>query len=167
MYVVDDNTGIGGKTETFVIPGTGVTFGFEEQVGNGTINTDPIPAETGVVSSLEVTLDAPGGGGGGTFSSGGDAGYSYASFELDGNFYTIYAYGGEGGDAGDLGGGGGNGGSFLIPQALINNPLFTYTASLGANGNSSTGTTPGTGGGPQFQGQPNSRSGGNLSLIHI
>ena len=81
MYVVDDNTGIGGKTEVFVIPGTGVTFGFEEQVGNGTINTDPIPAETGVVeTSLEVTLDAPGGGGGGTFSSGGDAGYSYASF---------------------------------------------------------------------------------------
>ena len=161
MYVVDDNTGIGGKTEVFVIPGTGVTFQSEEQLGNGTINTDPVPAETGVVALLEVNLKAPGGGGGGTFSSGGDAGYSYASFELDGNFYTIYAYGGEGGDAGDLGGGGGTGGSFLIPQELINNPLFTYTADLGANGNSSTGTTPGTGGGDQFEGNPIGGSGGS------
>ena len=161
MYVVDDNTGIGGKTEVFVIPGTGVTFGFEEQVGNGTINTDPIPAETGVVkASLEVTLEV-------LVEVVEEHSQAVVMLDIvthpfsDGNFYTIYAYGGEGGDAGDLGGGGGTGGSFLIPQALINNPLFTYTASLGANGNPSTGTNPGPGGGPQFQGQPNSRSGGN------
>jgi len=161
MYVVDDNTGIGGKTEVFVIPGTGVSFGFEEQVGEGVINTDPIPAETGEVTQLQVTLDAPGGGGGGTFSDGGDAGYAYASFQLDGSFYTIYAYGGEGGQAGDSGGAGGAGGSFLIPQELIDNPLFSYTTNAGSDGAAGSGTSPGSGAGPQFQGAASTRSGGN------
>jgi hypothetical protein len=47
---------------------------------------------------------APGGGGADSDNNGGDAGYAYATFTVDGTSYTITANGGDGGTAGSVGG---------------------------------------------------------------
>lgn len=162
MYVVNDNTVIGGKPDVFVIPGTGITFRSDELSGAGTINTSPVPASEGDVTRLDVELRAPGGGGGGSSVGGTDGGYAYATFSLDGSNYTVYAYGGSGGSSGDSGGAGGSGGGVLIPAALQNDPRFTWEFLDGADGTTGGQTGQGTvpGGGPTFDGTPVSGSGG-------
>lgn len=164
-YVVNNATVIGEKIDVFTVPGTGVTFQFDELNSAGTINMNPVPAATGNVSIIEVDLRGPGGGGAGSNSNAGDAGYSYATFTLDGQSYTIYAYGGKGGKSGSSGGAGGDGGTVLIPQGLIDNPDFTYTINNGATGSTGGSTGPGSaqGAGPADPGtnQPLSGSGGD------
>ena len=162
MYVVNDNTIIGGKPDVFVIPGTGITFRSDELSGSGTINTSPVPASEGDVTRLDVELRAPGGGGGGSSVAGTDGGYAYATFSLDGNNYTVYVYGGEGGGSGDSGGTGGSGGGVLIPSQLENDPRFTWEFLEGEDGDTGGVTGQGIvpGGGPTFDGIPVSGSGG-------
>jgi len=135
VYVINNNTVVGGKPDVFEVPGTGVIFYDEYITSSGTINASAVTTGAGEnFSELTVNLVAPGGGGAGSFGDGGDAGYAYASFNFKGTNYTIYAYGGEGGTRGNNGGAGGAGGTFLIPQALINDPDFTYSTTDGIDG---------------------------------
>lgn len=171
VYVVNDTTVIGDKTETFIVPGTGVTFDSSELVGAGTISMNPVDATIGNVTRLEVELYAPGGGGGSSTGNGGDAGYAYATFNLNGSNYTIYVYGGTGGRSGDSGGAAGSGGTVSIPQALIDlgDTVFEYSIDDGLDGVAGGSVGPGTtlGGGPRVPagfpnaGAPNIGSGGN------
>ena len=134
-YVVDGATTIAGKLDTFEDPGTGTTFSSNEISSPGTINTSPYVLQGGEnFAQIDISLVAPGGGGADTSSDGGDAGYAYATFNWKGTNQTIYAYGGDGATKGSSGGAGGNGGTFLIPQVLIDDPDFTYSATNGSPG---------------------------------
>lgn len=139
IYVINNQTVVGGKTQIFDIPGTGVTFQSEQLLSPGTIRMDPIPSSSGTVTRLTISLVAPGGGGASSDTDGRTGGYAYASFPFKGNNYTIYAYGGGGGQDGNSGGAGGEGGTFLIPAALINDPDFDYSAFDGIDGQSGGG----------------------------
>lgn len=135
VYVINNNTRIGGKPDIFEIPGTGVILYDQTITSSGTINASAVTTTAGSAFSLvTVSLLAPGGGGGGSFGAGGDAGYAYATFNFKGSNYTIYAYGGDGGASGNNGGTGGAGGTFLIPTALINDPDFEYSGTNGLSG---------------------------------
>ena len=103
-YVIDNNTIVGGKATTIIIPGSGVTFQDDELLSPGTITMNPVPASTGEVTQIEVSLLAPGGGGADSDNSGTNAGYAYATFTVDGTTYTVTANGGQGGAAGSSGG---------------------------------------------------------------
>jgi len=134
-YVIDAATTIGGKLDTFEDPGTGTTFSNDEISSPGTINTSPYVLQGGEnFSQIDISLVAPGGGGADTTNNGGDAGYAYATFNWKGTNQTIYAYGGDGATRGNQGGAGGAGGTFLIPQVLIDDPDFTYSATNGSPG---------------------------------
>ena len=141
VYVINNNTVVGGKPDTFTIPGTGVVFSDEYITSAGTINASPVATGAGeTFSQITINLVAPGGGGAGSFGDGGDAGYAYATFNWKGTNRTIYAYGGDGGTRGNSGGAGGGGGTFLIPNALINDPDFEYSAVNGIDGADGGGT---------------------------
>jgi hypothetical protein len=152
-YVVDASTVIGGKEQTFDIPGVGVVFDSDTLTSPGTINTTPIPASTGEVKRVEINLIGPGGGGADSNSDGGTGGFAFATFNVDGNEYTIYAYGGGGGRSGNSGGTGGSGGTFLVPASLIalGDTVVEFAGSNGASGQSGGGagssTSTTTGGG--------------------
>ena len=103
-YAINNQTIVGGKATVIVNPGTGVEFAMEEAYNAGTITMNPIPAGQGDVNLIDISLFAPGGGGGDSDNSGGDAGYAYATFTVDGTTYTITANGGDGGTAGSIGG---------------------------------------------------------------
>lgn len=140
VYVINNNTVIGGKPDVFEVPGTGVIFFNDSITSAGTINASPVTIGAGeTFSQITVNLVAPGGGGAGSFGDGGDAGYAYATFNWKGTNKTIYAYGGEGGTRGNNGGGGGSGGTFLIPADLLNDPDFQYSATAGLSGQSGGG----------------------------
>lgn len=135
VYVINNNTVVGGKPDVFEVPGTGVIFSDDSITSPGTINTTAVASSPGTVfSQVTVNMVAPGGGGAGSFGDGGDAGYAYATFNFKGSNYTIYAYGGDGGTRGNNGGTGGSGGTFLIPAALINDPDFQYSGTNGLSG---------------------------------
>ena len=143
VYVINGNTVIGGKPDVFEVPGTGVVFYDNYITSAGTINANAVTTGPGeAFSQVTVNLVAPGGGGGGSFGGGGTAGYAYATFNYKGSNYTIYAYGGGGGASGNSGGTGGQGGTFLIPTALMNDPDFQYSGTVGLSG--TTGGTVGT-----------------------
>ena len=164
MYTVDADTIIGGKPDIFETPGGGITFQDADLDGEGTINMNPVAASEGDVTSIRVEIEAPGGGGGGTNNNGGDAGYAYITFNLDGNSYTVYAYGGSGGGSGNSGAAGGSGGTVLIPTEILNDPRFDWGPSDGEDGDQGggTGTNLVDGGGPYnpTTGAPLSGTGG-------
>ena len=83
---------------------------------------------------MYLTVQAPGGGGADSDTDGQNGGYAEIGITVDGTFYTIRAQGGFGGQAGVDGGAGGNGGSFIIPQALLDDPRFTFNQLPGLNG---------------------------------
>jgi len=143
-YVVDAATVIGGKEQTFEIPGTGVIFSSTNRNTPGTINTNPVSPTNGVLRRIEINMIAPGGGGGSGNADGGTGGSAFATFNIDGTEYTIYAYGGSGGRSGNSGGTRGNGGTFLVPTALINLGAdvieFAGTNGLPGQNGSSTGS---------------------------
>jgi hypothetical protein len=152
-YVVDAATIIGGKEQSFDIPGTGVVFSSRNLSSPGTINTNPVPPATGEVKRVEINLIGPGGGGADSNTDGGTGGFAFATFNVDGTEYTIYAYGGGGGRSGNSGGSGGTGGTYLVPAALIalGDTVVEFAGSNGANGQSGGGagssTSTATGGG--------------------
>ena len=140
-YVIDGNTKVGGKPDEFEIPGTGVIFASDDRSTPGTINMDAVTVGAGEeFSQITVNLIAPGGGGADSSNDGGTGGYAYATFNWKGTNQTVYAYGGGGGERGSNGGDGGDGGTVLIPQALIDDPDFTYTATTGLSGGDGGGT---------------------------
>ena len=104
FYAINNQTIVGGKATVIVNPGTGVTFQQDEALTPSTITMNPVPASSGEVTQIDITLMAPGGGGADSDNNGGDAGYAYATFTVDGTSYTITANGGDGGTAGSVGG---------------------------------------------------------------
>ena len=142
-YVVDNNTLVGGKDIQFEIPGQTTTV-KEEQFTVPQAGLVTIPdASLGNVSGCIIQLQAPGGGGADSDTDGQNGGFAEIGITVDGTFYTIRAQGGFGGQAGVDGGAGGNGGSFTIPQALLDDPRFTFTQLPGDNGDD--GAATGTG----------------------
>ena len=104
FYAINQQTVVGGKATVIINPGTGVTFQQEDALIPSTITMDPVPAGSGEVTQIDITLMAPGGGGADSDNSGGDAGFAYATFTVDGTTYTVTANGGDGGTAGNVGG---------------------------------------------------------------
>ena len=104
---------------------------------------NPVPASSGEVTQIDLTIMAPGGGGGDSDNAGTDAGFAYATFTVDGTTYTITSNGGDGGGSGDSGGAGGSGGAFSYPISLDNEDWFVISNNqTGADGD--TGGTTGT-----------------------
>lgn len=104
FYATNQMTVVGGKATVIVNPGTGVTFQEQDALTPSTITMNPVPASSGEVTQIDLTLYAPGGGGADSDNSGGDAGYAYATFTVDGTTYTVTSNGGFGGTAGSIGG---------------------------------------------------------------
>ena len=148
LYVVDASTVIGGKVQSVDVPGTGVLFQEEELTSSGSLNMSTVPASDGEVTQIRVDLYGPGGGGADSTNDGGDAGYAYATFEIDGQTFTVYANGGEGGQDGNSGGSGGNGGTFTIPALLTQAPysdiVEIVTDENGGNGSNGGADGPGS-----------------------
>ncbi len=143
FYAINQQTVVGGKATVIVNPGTGVTFQEEERTTPGTITLNPVPASSGEVTQIDLTIMAPGGGGGDSDNAGTDAGFAYATFTVDGTTYTITSNGGDGGGSGDSGGAGGSGGAFSYPISLDNEEWFVISNNqTGLNGD--TGGTQGT-----------------------
>ncbi len=141
-YTIDNQTIVGGKATTIIIPGSGVTFQDDELLAPGTITMNPVPASTGEVTQIEINLIAPGGGGATSDDDGTDAGYAYAIFTVDGTTYEVRVNGGDGGQKGSDGGAGGQGGVIALPAGLDQEDWFTYSSSPGTAGQ--TGGTQGT-----------------------
>ena len=148
LYVVDNATVIGQKVTTVSVPGTGVLFQEEILESNGTISMSPVAASSGTVTKIEVDLYGTGGGGANSTTDGTDGGYAYVNFEIDGQNFTVYAYGGDGGTDGNSGGAGGGGGAVGIPAALLAAPyneiVEIVTQDPGNSGGSGGGTGPGS-----------------------
>jgi len=135
LYVVDASTVIGKKVQTVSVPGTGVLFQEEELTTTGALNMSPVAGSAGTVTEIRVDIYAPGGGGGDSTNDGASGGYAYATFEIDGQTFTVYANGGSGGQDGNSGGAGGSGGDFTIPAALLAAPYDEIvTISTSENG---------------------------------
>ncbi len=119
IYVVDINTTVGGKEQTFEIPGNTTTIKEETFTGTaGTTVTKPNPSQ-GTIAGCQITLKAPGGGGADSDNPGTNGGYAQIGITVDGTFYTVKVTGGTGGASGAAGGAGGVGGTIEVPQALI------------------------------------------------
>tara|TARA_B100000427_G_scaffold285881_1_gene259567 strand:+ start:8126 stop:14650 length:6525 start_codon:yes stop_codon:yes gene_type:complete len=141
VWVVDDNTVIGGKEIIVTTPGTGEER-FINTYDSGTAN---IAANAGGenITSYTMRIAGGGGGGGGSSGSGGNGFDSSVTLTVDGNPYTITAGGGQGGQAGTNGGQGGQGGTWTIPTEIFTDPRFTFN--ITSNGDN--GTTGGIGNG--------------------
>ena len=143
LYPIDDQTTIGGKVDVDELPGVGTVFQDDDLTSQGTFTLTPVAASAGTVTRIDIELQAPGGGGAGSFSDGTSGGYAYFTINVGGSDYTVYAYGGGGGTAGTSGGAGGSGGSFLVPSALANMSNVTITTNSGEAGETGGGTGPG------------------------
>ena len=139
VWVVDDNTVIGGKEIIVTTPGTGEER-FLETFDSGSAS---LAANLGGenITSYVIKMAGGGGGGGGSSGSGGNGFDTAVTLTVDGNPYTITAGGGLGGQAGTNGGQGGQGGTYTIPATIFNDPRFSF--SLTDNGDN--GTTGGVG----------------------
>jgi len=164
MYVVDDQTVIGGKTNVITLPGAGILLS-DTLIGDGT-NPDsgivPLPdANTvGETVRIDVLMRGSGGGGASGTNSASDGGYAAITIEIDGTPRTFYAYGGEGGSSGDSGGAGGAGGTVLVPADLVDDPRIVFQATDGSDGQN--GNDGGAGG--SIQGIPGSGGAGGTSI---
>ena len=142
LYVVDQTTVIGKKVQSVDVPGTGVLFQDEELTTSGSITMNAVPASDGEVTEIRIDLYGPGGGGADSTNDGSAGGYAYATFEIDGQTFTVYANGGGGGQDGNSGGAGGSAGTFTIPPLLTQAP-YNEIVSIET---SETGGVGGTGG---------------------
>ena len=144
IYVVDQNTTIGGKEQTFTVPGN--TIAIQESTFTGTAGTTvlkPSPQQ-GQVDGCVITIAAPGGGGADSDNNGTDGGYAEVGITVDGNFYTIRVTGGTGGQSGANGGAAGVGGTIEVPQVLLDDTRFNIGWVDGQDGQA--GGIPGLGG---------------------
>ena len=142
-YTVDTATLVGGKAIEFDIPGNAYEIS-EDIISTPQGGIISVPdAGSGTISGTSIFLKAPGGGGADSDNDGLNGGYSEVGITVDGTFYTIRAVGGGGGTKGVNGGAGGSGGGFIIPAALLNDSRFTFTQTVGDDGDN--GGIPGTG----------------------
>jgi len=148
MWVVDNNTIIGGKSIVVINPGSYQLISPSyEQTAAGTI-TPPPPA---AFFRIEVDLVSSGGGGASSIASGTNAGDNSFIFTLDGTLYTIKTSGGRGGSMTGDGGAAGTvlyqegSGAFTttIPPSLAANTKFSQIVTNNGNsGSSGVSTTP-------------------------
>ena len=153
IYVVDNNTLVGGKEVQFEIPGNTVIIKEETFTPTGG-STVTLPTTGDTVAGCNIVVQAPGGGGADSDTSGTDGGYAEIGITVDGTFYTIRVNGGGGGTAGSGGGNPGAGGTVLVPQVLLDDPRFSIGPVDGL---------PGTAGGMQGLGG-NDVNGGGVTL---
>ena len=148
LYPVDAATVIGQKVTTVEVPGTGILFQEETLTTSGTISMTPVSPSAGTVTKIEIDLYGPGGGGANSTTDGTAAGYSYVTFEIDGQTFTLYAGGGTGGQDGNSGGAAGGGGAVTIPPELLvapyNEIVEIVTQDPGNNGGTGGGDGPGS-----------------------
>ena len=124
IYVVDINTAVGGKEQTFTIPGNTTTIQEDTFTGTaGTTVLKPNPSQ-GTIAGCYITLKGPGGGGADSDNDATNGGYAEVGITVDGNFYTIKVTGGTGGASGASGGAGGVGGTIEVPQVLLDDSRF-------------------------------------------
>ena len=124
IYVVDINTAVGGKEQTFEIPGNTTTIQEDTFTGTaGTTVLKPSPSQ-GTIAGCYITIKAPGGGGADSDNDATNGGYAQIGLTVDGNFYTIKVTGGTGGTSGSAGGAGGVGGTIEVPQVLLDDSRF-------------------------------------------
>ena len=157
VYVVDGNTLVGGKQAEFEIPGNATTL-KEDIINTPESRTISVPSPSlGDVIGIEATMTAPGGGGADSDNDGSDGGSASLTLDVDGQLYTITAFGGKGGQAGNSGGAAGDGGTLSIPASLATDSRFNITITegidgeQGGGGGSSTSFTLGGGGGQSPQ----------------
>lgn len=166
VWVVDNNTVIGGKDITIQEPGTG-ELRFENEYTSGSANIASNAGGTNVTSYI-VALAGGGGGGGGSTGSGSNGGTTSVTLTVDGVAYTIYAYGGQGGTSGSSGGAGGDGGTYSIPAELFNDPRFDWSLTAngqdGSDGGGSNGATP-NGGAAQLNTESGGSGGFNTTTV--
>ena len=152
VWVVDNNTSIGGKEIIVIEPGVG-ELRIDETIDSGTAN---IAASEGGdnITSYIIEMAGGGGGGAGSTGNGGNGGTTSVTLTVDGTPYTITANGGNGGTSGNGGGAGGSGGQYSIPAALFADPRFSFETSVngagGTSGGSANGASPAGGGGNVF-----------------
>ena len=161
VWVVDDNTTIGGKEIIVTTPGTGEER-FLNVYDSGTANIASTAGGENI-TSYTLRIAGGGGGGGGSSGSGGNGFDSSVTLTVDGNPYTVTAGGGLGGQAGTNGGQGGQGGSWTVPAAIFNDPRFTFNVTSngdnGSTGGVGNGAVP-AGGLPPISGWNNKGNGG-------
>ena len=145
LYVVDQTTVIGKKVQSVDVPGTGVLFQDEELTTSGSITMNAVPASDGEVTEIRIDLYGPGGGGADSTNDGSAGGYAYATFEIDGETFTVYANGGGGGQDGNSGGAGGTAGTFTIPALLTQAP-YNEIVTIETSENGGVGGTGGADG---------------------
>ena len=152
VYVVDGNTLVGGKQAEFEIPGNATTL-KEDVITSPESRTISVPSPSlGDVIGIEAIMTAPGGGGADSDNDGSDGGSASLTLDVDGQLYTITAFGGKGGQAGNSGGAAGDGGTLSIPASLATDSRFNITITEGIDGaagggaGSSTSFTLGGGG---------------------
>tara|TARA_B100000029_G_scaffold25887_1_gene25426 strand:+ start:9001 stop:14241 length:5241 start_codon:yes stop_codon:yes gene_type:complete len=168
VWIVDNNTVIGGKEIIVIQPGEGEER-FNNVYDSGTAN---IAANAGGENITSYVIDMCGGGGGGGGSTGnGDAGgNSQLTLTVDGAPYTITAGGGAGGGSGNSGGLGGQGGTYSIPAQLFADPRFSFESSqngnTGQNGGIGNGAQPVGGAGNVFGGRGFGGNGGFTQFVN-
>ena len=163
VYVVDGNTLVGGKQAEFEIPGNAITL-KEETLTSAESRTISVPDPAlGEVIGIECTMTAPGGGGADSDNDGQDGGSASITLDVDGQLYTITAFGGKGGQAGNSGGAGGDGGLLSIPASLATDSRFSITITEGIDGEDGGGAGSSTsftlGGGGALSPQPGNKGG--------
>lgn len=153
VWIVDNNTSIGGKEIIVIQPGEGEER-FSIEASNGESGTIPASAGGENITSYLITMGAGGGGGGGSTGNGGDGTATSLTLTVDGTPYTITCLGGSGGKSGNAGGQGGAGGIYSIPAELLADPRFSFdtiaNGDAGSNGGASDGSEPAGAGGNIF-----------------
>ena len=167
VWIVDNNTVIGGKEIIVITPGEGEER-FVNEYDSGTHN---IAADAGGDNILSYIVQMAGGGGGGGGSTGnGDfGGDSELTLNVDGAPYTIICTGGGGGNSGNSGGTGGQGGAYSIPAQLFADPRFSFNTSNngnpGATGGVGNGAQPTGGAGAIYTGRGFGGNGGFSTFV--
>ena len=167
VWIVDNNTTIGGKEIIVIQPGEGEER-FAEVFDTGTAN---IAASAGGenITSYMISMAGGGGGGGGSTGNGDDGGDTEVTLNVDGTPYTITCTGGSGGASGNAGGAGGNGGTYSIPAQLFADPRFAFettsNGSSGASGGQANGAQPIGGVGNVFGGRGFGGNGGFSQFV--
>ena len=156
MYVIDNNTVVGGKQVEFEIPGNAIILQSNTYNTPQAVTVNPPDASLGEVVAIEINLVAGGGGGADQDTDGQDATDSSVTISVDGVLRTIYVRGGNGGQAGNSGGAGGAGGVLDVPAELIGDPRFQFGNTPGDDGDN---------GGMTGNGQNDVDGGGMSTLI--
>ena len=134
MYVIDNNTVVGGKQVEFEIPGNAIILQSNSYTTPQAVTVNPPDASLGEVVAIEINLVAGGGGGADQDTDGQDGTDSSVTISVDGALKTIYVRSGDGGQSGNAGGAGGAGGILDVPAELLSDSRFQFTNVIGDDG---------------------------------